>query len=124
MKIYFDTNVYIDFLENRADKFRPLGELAFQSFQRGINCEFHIVISELVVKELSKSGVSKEKIKKLINWFGEKIILVENLKNDFSEAKKAMKKYKIHFEDALHYQTSKRIADKLLTNDNDLKLLP
>ena len=41
-KIYFDTNIYLDFLENRNDRLRPLGELASQLFKRSINCEFFI----------------------------------------------------------------------------------
>jgi len=61
MKIYFDTNVYLDFLEDRSDSLKPLGELAHQAFLRGLDCEYFIVISDLVIEELRKR-VSAEDI--------------------------------------------------------------
>ena len=49
--IYVDTNVYIDLFENRQDRFRPLGEIAAQLFQRGLDCEFNIILSPVIISE-------------------------------------------------------------------------
>ena len=52
MRIYVDTNVYLDYFENRRDRLRPLGEFAFQLFRRALKCEFEIVMSDFVMGEL------------------------------------------------------------------------
>jgi predicted nucleic acid-binding protein len=51
--IYLDTNVIMDFLINRDSS-------AFNLLCRTISCEFRIIISPLVVKELHYQGHDKE----------------------------------------------------------------
>ncbi|MFH1786127.1 MAG: type II toxin-antitoxin system VapC family toxin [archaeon] len=53
MRLYLDTNIYIDYWEGRHEGIRPLGEFAFQLLKRAIRCEFVIVYSDLVVYEIS-----------------------------------------------------------------------
>jgi len=124
MRIYFDTNIYMDFLENRKDNLRPLGEFAFQSIKRGIECEFYIVFSYHVADELRLVRISSEDVNNIINWVGIKMIKAKILKEDEVKAKEIAKKYNIHIKDALHYAIAEIDADKLLTNDNELKMLP
>jgi len=64
MLIYCDTNIYIDYFENREDNLRPLGTFAFELLRRTIECEFTIVVSDFVISELEKY-VEEEKIKEL-----------------------------------------------------------
>lgn len=124
MKIYFDTNIFIDFLENRKDKFRLLGEYASQVFNRALSCEFYIVISNLVVEELIDHGTSKKEIRELIEWLQPKIIKIKKTRSDEINAKKILINHKTHFKDAIHYVIASKESDKLLTNDNQLKELP
>ncbi len=53
-RVYVDTNVYLDYFEGRTDGIRPLGEFAYSFFRRALGCEFEIVISDLVIRELKK----------------------------------------------------------------------
>tara|TARA_Y100000310_G_C20123847_1_gene552718 strand:+ start:141 stop:398 length:258 start_codon:yes stop_codon:yes gene_type:complete len=76
MKVYCDTNIFLDFFDDRNDHIRPLGEFTFQIFKRAINCEFHIVFSTHVKKELISQGVTDEKIKEIFDLLGIKIIFV------------------------------------------------
>ncbi|NQV08301.1 PIN domain-containing protein [Candidatus Woesearchaeota archaeon] len=124
MKIYLDTNIYIDFLENRADMLRPLGELAFQCFKQSLGCEFYIVISNHVIKELKDLDISEKQIKEIIAWIDSKLIKIHVCRDDMKKARIISKEFNLHYKDALHYQLTKRSADKLLTNDNELKQLP
>ena len=54
MKIYLDTNIYIDYWDDRKDARLPLGEFAHTLLKRTLSCEFTIVYSDLVVNELSR----------------------------------------------------------------------
>ena len=55
MLLYVDTNVYLDFLLERCNKQGDdLEERAAQLFQRAIECEFDILVSDLLVRELEK----------------------------------------------------------------------
>ncbi|MFH1589848.1 MAG: PIN domain-containing protein [archaeon] len=124
MKVYFDTNIYLDFFEDRNDGLRPLGEYAFNCFKRGIECEFYIVFSEHVLDELIDFGISNEDLDELFDWIGIKLLMVDKCKNDYREVKNIMRKHNIHYKDALHHVIAQRTSDRLLTNDNELKLLP
>ena len=66
-RIYIDTNVYLDYLEDRVDNIRPLGEFAFNVFRRTLECKFEIVCSDWVLEELRTDNMLKEKLALLIN---------------------------------------------------------
>jgi hypothetical protein len=57
--IYCDTNIFMDYLEDRRDIRRPLGQFAFQLFQRTRDCEFDIVISDWLMFELRNHGCAE-----------------------------------------------------------------
>lgn len=59
-RIYVDTNIYLDLFEERKDNIKPLGEFAFQLFQKALACEFTIVISEPVLSEINRTTVNKQ----------------------------------------------------------------
>lgn len=124
MNLYIDTNIIIDFLENRSDRFRPLGEYAHQIFRRGIGCEFFIVLSDHTINELKTVGVPEKEIMSFRALISKKEVFVALEKEDVDCAKKILRKHKTHFKDALHYALMSRYADLLLTNDNELKELP
>ena len=96
-KIYLDTNIYIDYLENRKDRLRPLGDFAFNLIKRVIKCEFYIVISDLVIQELERN-MNRDKIYELIKTINRKLIKIESTE----EQRKKARKRKTHFTDALH----------------------
>lgn len=64
--IYLDTNIYIDYFENRSDRLRPLGEFAFNLIKKALNCEYKIIVSSLVMDELDFKGF-ENKITDLMN---------------------------------------------------------
>ena len=62
--IYLDTNIYLDYFENRTDKLKPLGEFAFRIIKRAIDCEFKIVISSIILAEIKFNNYTKQFILK------------------------------------------------------------
>jgi predicted nucleic acid-binding protein len=119
-KIYFDTNIYLDYFENRSDKLRPLGEFALSVIQRTFKCEYIIVISDMITKELDKL----QKNKNLQELFDElesrhKLIKIILEPEDIIKARKITNDH-LHFEDAVHYVISKKAnVDILLTSDRE-----
>ena len=101
--IYLDSNIYIDYLENRSDGLRPLGDFAFNVLKRAFNCEFSIVLSSLVVEELANNNVEKY-AQNLIMHLSElnKLVRVESTKEELKLARKICRERATCFNDTLH----------------------
>ena len=59
-KYYLDTCIWKDYFENRSDKFKPLGEWAFQFLKKALSEEGIIIYSKVVENELLKDYNEKE----------------------------------------------------------------
>lgn len=112
--IYIDTNVYIDYFLNRKDKFRPLGDFAFELLRKSLDCKYTIIISKWVLDELG-FFISEKEITELIQWMEskEKVIFIMTSKEDVLEAKK-----KAHWQDALHAILAKKANANYLVTRN------
>jgi len=114
-RLYVDSNVYLDYLEARSNGLRPLQEFAFNVFKRAISCEFEIVLSSEVLRELNKHGIEE---KKLFLWLDElfsrkKIFRAKAEIEDLAEAKNYP-----NFSDALHAVIAKRTGcEFIVTRD-------
>lgn len=110
--IYLDTNVYLDYYFGRRGS-----EIAFQIlFFRTPRCEFRIVVSDWVLKELELNGVDPEKTNTLFDWISKsgKMIRVYKTQKDIEEAKKISE----HFQDPLHAILARKGgAEMLVTGD-------
>ncbi len=128
MRIYLDTNIYLDWLECRTDRLRPLGEFAFQIIRRTLECEFEIIISDVVLFELKRHTKMNE-VMDLINKLSKKnkIIKIEKSEEDRSEAQRISPETGIHWQDVAHALLAKKAdAECLITRDAhlfDLNLL-
>ena len=96
MKIYVDTNIYLDYFLNRNDSLRPLGDFAFELFRRTRSCEFEIILSDWVEQELENNNAIQQLIK-LKEELKHKLITITTTKEDINQAKKIKP-----FEDSLH----------------------
>jgi predicted nucleic acid-binding protein len=117
--IYLDTNIYIDYFKNRADYLRPLGEFAFQLLKRTFGCEFKIVISGVVIKELLHNNCENE-LAILVETLRacKKLIEVEANNEDFKEARNLSQERGISFNDALHAIVAKKANAECLVTRN------
>ncbi len=117
--IYLDSNIYIDYFDNRTDYLRPLGAFAFELLRRMFGCEFKIAISAVVAEELIRNNRA-EQLKNLAMRLREreKLVEVEILPEDFQKAKALSQKRNSSFNDALHaVVASKAKAEYLVTRN-------
>ncbi len=115
-RIYADANIFLDYLENRTDNIRSLGEFAFQLFRRTLECEFFIVSSDWVLEELKASVQGLTVLNVLLRDLREtgKIEVLERTESEAKEAKKLSK----NWTDALHALIAKRgKAEFIVTRD-------
>ena len=116
LKIYCDTNIYIDYFDERTDNIRPLKDFAFNFFSKGWNCEFKLIISDWLLKEL-KNHLTGEQIEEIFGEFRkkDKLISIEEEKGDREKAKSISKE---NWDDALHaILANKSKADYLTTRN-------
>jgi len=118
LKYYVDTSIWRDYYENRVDKFRPLGEWAFQ-FLLCIKLERNIILySDLVINELLKRYNNKE-IKNIFKIISKHNLLKKVKINDFEikESHELSKKLKIPFGDCLHAILARNNNAIIITRD-------
>jgi len=97
--IYVDTNIFIDAITGRANKYgKDLSTPAGKMFYDSMSCKYHIVISTWTLQELYRTVDSTE-VSMLFQMIKKKIITVEHTDKEIEEAKKLNSD---HFQDALH----------------------
>lgn len=121
-KYYIDAAIWRDLHENREDKFRPLGEWAFELFRLIRETKSKALYSDLVVDELSKD-FNQDEIKEIFKIMSDEGLLekVEIKKEQFQEAaklKRELKEFKIPFGDCLHAIIARDNNAIMVTRDN------
>lgn len=119
IRVYCDTNIYLDFLLGRKDYLRPLDEFAHQIFKRVISGEFILIISDHLLNEL-ENNIKEEKIREFLDILSQqqKSMIIMKTAQDIKEAKNIST---THWKDILHaILAQKANADYLVTrNVND-----
>ena len=116
-KLYIDTNVIIDAVEGRKNKFKKnIGNPASDLFFDAIQCKHYLVLSAWTLKELSDLG-KLGSAKMFLEVIKKKVIPVS-----YSEDEKlaADKRSKTHPDDALHIIIAEREkSDCIVTRNTD-----
>lgn len=112
--IYCDANIFIDYFWDRKDNLRPLKDFAFNFFSKGWNCEFELLVSDWLIKEL-ENHLSKEQIDEIFDMYKkkDKFHIVREEKGDRDTANK----YE-HWDDALHAILAAKGGANFLTTRN------
>ena len=119
MRVYIDTNIFMDYLLSRKDRFRDLGLIAFELLRRIIEESYDIIISDLLIKEL-EFNIEKDKINDLMLWLNKnnKVIKVETERQDKFRAIKISKNENLSRSDCLHSVLAKKNkADVIITRN-------
>jgi len=118
-RFYLDTSIWRDFLEDRKDSLRPLGEFAFQFLKKCRETNAEIIVSDAVVFEL-KAGLSDELVKEIFTSFGGIIRMVAAGPKQVFEAKAEWQKRKmaLPFKDVLHAVIARDNKAVLVARDN------
>lgn len=115
--IYIDTNVYLDLLDNRHSGYMPMGEIALNIINRAIKCEFHIIVSDVLLRELERFA-PQENVKRLFA----SLTAAHKISFEFAENCDKLKAgffdISIPFYDRLHFAIAERCgAEYLVTSD-------
>src|SRR3989344_3956449 len=121
-KYYIDTAIWRDLHENRKDKSKNLGELAFELLKKIRTNKERVVYSNFVVEELSHA-YDKQTIDKLFKGVSELLEKVEINENQLKEAADLSKKHKIPLGDAVHGILAKDTNSIMVTRDRHFRKL-
>jgi predicted nucleic acid-binding protein len=113
VKVYVDTSVILDYLQDRRDHRRPLGEFAFQLFKRAASCEFKVVVSDWALEELARYA-SNRPVDGFAGFLGEKLERMPFTYADVSEAKALSRNWR----DALHAVLARKAGAAVLVTRN------
>ena len=111
-RIYVDANVYLDYFEERTNGIRPLNDFAFKIFERTLECEFEIVISDATINEIERHYKTASRANILFEELIRKgKIINANAKTEENELSKG-------HSDALHYMIAERTGCKFIVTRN------
>ena len=121
-KYYVDTAIWRDLHENRKDKSKNLGELAFGLFVKIRSNKEKIVYSDFVVEELSRA-YDEQIIGKLFKNVSALLEKVEISEKQMKEAAVLSKELNIPFGNALHGVLARDNNAIMVTRDKHFKKL-
>ncbi len=114
MRIYVDTNVYLDYLLERENKSgQSLDDIAFEVLRRARSCEFEIVLSDHVLNELYRQ-VDVEQAEMLWGMLKKKIVPVQTEQQDIDLARTLP----THVADALHIVLARKMGAEIVVTRN------
>lgn len=120
MRIYVDTNVWLDFLGGRRSKYLLLDEFAARIFDRIETGEFELVMSNHLMKQLELFVLNKKALEELLQRLVPHMLTTRVRHEDKSIAAKRGGE----FEDMLHYAIAERTkCDLFITGDKGLYFL-
>ena len=117
-KYYIDTCIWRDFHENREDKYRPLGEWAFNLFRMIRETKSKVLYSDLIIKELLVAYDEKN-ISQIFKIMQEEELLekVEIGPEQIQEAIRLQRKKNLPFGDLLHAILARDYNAIMVTRD-------
>lgn len=120
MRYYLDTSIWLDYFENRADKFRPLGEWALALLAKIRDRGNKIIVSDVVLDELQSQNVP---IKDVLGPFEECIDRINTTDEQLKECRRIRAELEIPRGDILHAILSRDHNCLLVSRDNHFSLL-
>ena len=121
-KFYFDTAIWVDYYEERRDKSKFLGEIAYSLLKKVIKSKGTIIVSGLILREL-ETLYSLDEINGLFFPFEGCLRIVEIKQSQVEESAKLALERNIPKGDALHAILARDNDAVLVTRDKHFELL-
>ncbi|VVB81579.1 PIN domain protein [uncultured archaeon] len=121
-KYYLDTSIWLDYYENRTDRFRPLGEWALALLSQIRIRSDKILVSDAVLKEL-EIRYDSTKIREILAPFNNWIELIFTSENQYNESKLIARNRSLPKADALHAILSRDRSSILVSRDHHFEML-
>ena len=119
-KYYIDTCIWIDFLEGREDKFRPLGEWAFMLIRKIIGEESIIILSNILRDEMNAYAI-EDKIREIVP--ARLLVRINESLGQVREAAAYSKRTGMPKKDALHAVLARDNNAVLVTRDKHFHMI-
>ncbi len=117
MLYYLDACIWIDYLEDRRDKFRPLGEWACRLINQILDSDDYFMLTDILFDELKKH-LSDNRLSELAQLVPKKTrVFIQFNKEDIRNAQNYKKRYRLYGGDALHLALAKRMGAVWITRD-------
>jgi len=116
-RYYIDTCIWFDYLENRSDRFRPLGEWALAFLKKIISENGVFIISDQVKREFLQK-YSEQVFTESMSFIPDELVM--SVTTNIKQSKKAIfwsKEHNIPYCDALHAVLSCDLDAVLITRD-------
>jgi len=115
MKLYVDTNIFLDYLLERKNKQgKDISAPAQKLFHRAISCEFFIVFSEHTATELA-NNIDLTKTTFLFETLKKKLVAIGVTKEDKKQAHELSNR---NYPDALHAILARKSGSDYLITRN------
>tara|TARA_B100000315_G_C14250548_1_gene439559 strand:- start:218 stop:634 length:417 start_codon:yes stop_codon:yes gene_type:complete len=122
-RYYFDTGIWLDFLENRNEPNFPKGNLARSLVERIIKKDDKIIISDNNITELNMQGYPEEDIRDLFDSLKHILFYVESTYKEIKKSNDLAIKRGIPKRDSLHALIARNNNAQLITFDNHFRKL-
>lgn len=122
IRYYIDTAIWRDLHENRKDKSKQLGELAFEFIRKIRTNKEKIIYSDFVVEELSHA-YDRQTIDKIFRNVSGVLEKAETNQKHVKEAAALSEELNIPFGDALHGILARDNNSIMVTRDHHFKKL-
>lgn len=120
-KFYFDTSIWLDFLEKRDEPNFPKATWAKELIRKIINNRYKILFSDVNMLELVNNNYLEFEIEEFISSLRPIIIYVEATEYEIGKAKDLAQKRDVPKKDALHALIARDNNAILITLDNHFK---
>ncbi len=122
-RFYFDTSIWLDFLEKRDEPNLPKGTWAIKLIRRIVNAGDKILFSDNNMLELINLSYLESEIEELLTALESSIIYIEATEKEIGKAKDLAQKRNVPKRDALHALIARDNNALLITLDNHFKEL-
>jgi predicted nucleic acid-binding protein len=120
-RFYVDTSIWRDYIEDRSDGIRPLGEFAAQFFGKCVSTKSKIIFSKVVLFELK--CISENILEEGFFQFKEILLEAKISQPQIREAKRVSRKKEVQFNDAIHSILARDNNAVVITRDAHFELL-
>lgn len=122
-KYYFDTSIWLDFLEYRDEPNMPKGKLAHELIRKVIKTDAKVIYSDVNIAELGAVGYSLQEIDTLFTKLKQVLIFAETTDKELGKAKDLSSKRNVPKGDALHALIARDNKAVLVTLDKHFRQL-
>jgi predicted nucleic acid-binding protein len=118
MRYYLDTSIWLDYFENRSDRFRPLGEWALALLGKIRAEKGRIIVSDVVLDELRSQSAQD-----ILKPFEDCIDRITTTDKQLKECRRIRAELEIPRGDILHAILSRDHNCLLVSRDNHFFML-